>query len=142
MTRKVLFSDYQQFLSAIDDLVINAISLFLNEIKRVDDCTVVKTKTNSECITYIIDFLLRFSELQAKGILSINDWQLVLSYFTAEGIKETTDELFSNMQIADCVAGFISDRIMFALDTLHGYVGADRVQLRKFLQEIISEKGE
>lgn len=142
MTRKVLFSDYQQFLSAIDDLVINSISLFLNEIKRVDDCTVVKTKTNSERITYIVDFLIRFSELQARGVLSSNDWQLVLSYFTAAGIKETTDELFSNMQIADCVAGFISDRIMFALDTLHGYVCADRVQLRKFLQEIISEQGE
>lgn len=142
MTRKVLFSDYQQFLSAIDDLVINSISLFLNEIKRVDDCTVVKTKTNSERITYIVDFLIRFSELQARGVLSSNDWQLVLSYFTAAGIKETTDELFSNMQIADCIAGFISDRIMFALDTLHGHVCADRVQLRKFLQEIISEQGE
>ena len=142
MTRKVLFSDYQQFVSAIDDLVINAISLFLNEIKRVDDCTVVKTKTNSERITYIIDFLLRFSELQAKGTLSNHDWQLVLSYFTAEGIKETPDELFSNMQIADCIAEFISDKIIFALDNLHGHVCADRVQLRKLLQEIVSKQGE
>lgn len=142
MTRKVLFSDYQQFLRAIDDLVINSISLFLNEIRRVDDCTVIKTKTKSECITYIIDFLLRFSELQAKGTLSNNDWQLVLSYFTTTGIKETTDELFSNMQIAECIAGIISDRLMFALDTLHTHTSADRVQLRKFLQDMVSEQGE
>lgn len=142
MTRKVLFSDYQQFLRAIDDLVINSISLFLNEIKRVDDCTAFKTKTNSERITYIIDFLLRFSELQAKGTLSNHDWQLVLSYFTADGIKETTDELFSTMQIAECISEFISNRIIFALDTLHVHTSADRVQLRKFLQEIVSEQGE
>ena len=142
MTRKVLFSDYQQFLRAIDDLVINSISLFLNEIKRSDNCTVYKTKTNSERITYIVDFLLRFSELQAKGTLSNNDWQLVLSYFTTAGIKETTDELFSNMQIAECIAEFISDKIISALDTLRTHTSADRVLLRKVLQEITLKQGE
>lgn len=126
MTRRVPFTTYEEFVYDTDNFVMSMISLFICD----------KPITTSEMITSIVDFILRFNELYAKSKLSANDKQLVMSYFTADGITDTVSEAFE-YKIAPVVANCISDIIIRNLDImLAGQCAYSRVDLRRWISDM------